>query len=91
MKEIVIWPVYIDRERSRREGRQVPKSLGVKNPKLDSIYRTLKKMGYSPQMVRNKCHPRRHWEPCGYIKVKVEEGISKLELLKEICRNYGRK
>jgi len=91
MKEFVIWPVYIDRERSRKEGRRVSKSLGVKNPKLENIYKTLKRMGYSPEMVRDKCHPRRHWEPSGYIKVKVEEGTSKLELLKEICRNYGRR
>jgi len=90
MKEVVIWPVYIDRDRSRKEGRRVSKSLGVKNPKLEGIYRTLKKMGYSPEMVRNKCYPRRHWEPSGYIKVKVEEDTSKLKLLKEICKNYGR-
>ena len=89
-KEIVIWPIYIDREKSRREGRQVPKSIGIKNPRLENIYRTLKKIGYSPQMVKNKCYPRRHWEHSGYIKVKVEENISKLGLLKEICRNYRR-
>ncbi|GBF36358.1 MAG TPA: signal recognition particle protein Srp19 [Methanothermococcus okinawensis] len=90
MKEIVIWPVYIDREKSRKEGRRIPQSLGVKNPKLENIYKTLKKMGYSAEIVRNKCYPRIHWELCGYIKVKVENSTSKSELLKEICKNYLR-
>ena len=90
MKEIIIWPAYIDKEKSRKEGRRVPKNLGVKNPRLNGIYKTLKNMGYSPEMVKNKCYPRRHWEISGYIKVKVDENTSKLELLKEICRNYTR-
>ncbi|HID47468.1 MAG TPA: signal recognition particle protein Srp19 [Methanothermococcus okinawensis] len=85
---MVIWPVYIDRDSSRREGRQVPRDLGVKNPNVKNIYRALKKMGYSPEMIRDKCYPRRHWEISGYVKVKVEEGTSKLELLKEVCKNY---
>ena len=90
MREIVIWPVYIDRERSRKEGRRVSRNLGVKNPKLKNIYNALKKIGYSAEIVKNKCYPREHWESIGYVKVNIDDksNISKLELIKKLCKNY---
>ena len=34
---IVLWPEYFDIDRTRAEGRKVPKTLCVKNPNLDII------------------------------------------------------
>ena len=86
MKEIIIWPVYLDSEKSRKEGRKIPKELGVKNPKLKDIFSALKKMGYNAEIVKNKSYPKECWESSGYIKVKVDENISKLDVIKKVLR-----
>jgi signal recognition particle subunit SRP19 len=89
VREIIIWPVYLDGEKSRKEGRKVPKELGVKNPKLKDIFNALKKMGYSAEIVKNKSYPKEHWETLGYIKVNIDNNISKMDLIKKVCKNLS--
>ncbi|MDK2789627.1 MAG: signal recognition particle subunit [Methanothermococcus sp.] len=87
-KEIIIWPTYIDAKKSRKEGRKVPKELGVNNPRLKDIESKLRKMGYEFKTEKDKSYPRENWKICGYIKVKVnDENISKLEFLKRLCKS----
>ncbi len=87
MKELIIWNAYIDYNKSRAEGRKIPKNLCVNKPRLKDIYGALKKMGYEAEIVKNKCYPREWWENTGYVKVKVEDDIHKLDLIKKICKN----
>ena len=44
-------------------------------------------MGYEVEIVKNKCYPREWWENTGYVKVKVDDSIHKLTIIKKICKN----
>ncbi len=80
---ITIWPEYFDIERTRSEGRRLPKSLCVKDPDLDIIakgvmildleYRVFEKMAYPGNaLAKRGC-------------VRVERGkMSKTEMLPRI-------
>ncbi len=81
---MIIWPSYIDKNKSRREGRRVPKNLAVENPSLKEIENALKKLGLDPIIHREKRYPRQHWEICGCVEVDYKG--NKLKLLKEICK-----
>ncbi|XRO75182.1 signal recognition particle subunit SRP19/SEC65 family protein [Methanocaldococcus sp. 28A] len=81
---MIIWPAYIDKNKSRKEGRRVPEDLAIENPKLEDIEKALKKLGLEPMIHREKRYPRQHWEICGCVEVDYKE--NKLQLLKEICK-----
>jgi signal recognition particle subunit SRP19 len=86
---MIIWPVYIDKKKSRKEGRRVPEELAIENVKLKDIEKALKKLGLEPKVYRDKRYPRQHWEICGCIEVDYKG--NKLQLLKEICKTIKRK
>lgn len=86
---MIIWPAYIDLKRTKNEGRKVPKEFAVQNPKLKDIAGKLKKMGLEYSIEHKKSYPKDPWEICGYIKVKADKRTSKLQILKEICKNMG--
>jgi signal recognition particle subunit SRP19 len=86
---MIIWPVYIDKKKSRKEGRRVPEDLAIENVKLKDIEKALKKLGLEPKVYRDKRYPRQHWEICGCIEVDYKG--NKLQLLKEICKTIKRK
>ncbi|ADC70322.1 Ribonucleoprotein complex SRP, Srp19 component [Methanocaldococcus sp. FS406-22] len=86
---MIIWPAYIDKKKSRKEGRRVPEDLAIENVKLKDIEKALKKLGLEPKVYRDKRYPRQHWEICGCIEVDYKG--NKLQLLKEICKTIKRK
>ena len=81
---MIIWPVYIDKKKSRREGRRVSEDLAIENVKLKDIEKALKKLGLEPKVCRDKRYPRQHWDVCGCIEIDYKG--NKLQLLKEICK-----
>ena len=86
---MIIWPVYIDKKKSRKEGRRVPEDLAIEKPSLKDIERALKKLGLEPKIHRDKRYPRQHWDVCGCIEIDYKG--NKLQLLKEICKTIKRK
>ena len=86
---MIIWPAYIDKNKTRKEGRRVPEELAIENVKLKDIEKALKKLGLEPKVYRDKRYPRQHWEICGCIEVDYKG--NKLQLLKEICKTIKRK
>ncbi len=85
MKEYTIWPVYIDKEKSKNKGRKLNKELCIIKPKVKDIYNAIRKLGYDAEIVKNKCYPKEWWEVTSYIKIITNDNISKIELLKKIC------
>jgi len=86
---MIIWPAYIDKKKSRREGRRVPEDLAIENVKLKDIEKALKKLGLEPKVYKDKRYPRQHWDVCGCIEIDYKG--NKLQLLKEICKTIKRK
>ncbi|WP_456472852.1 signal recognition particle subunit SRP19/SEC65 family protein [Methanocaldococcus sp.] len=81
---MIIWPAYIDKDKSRKEGRKVSKNIAVKNPNIKVIEKALKKMGVRYKIFRDKRYPRQHWDAVGYIDVEYDG--KKLDFLKKLCK-----
>lgn len=75
----IIWPVYIDSEKSKKEGRRISKKDAVSAPKLREISNAAKKLNLNPEVENNKSYSRSWWESSG--RVSVDKNIPKRELL----------
>ena len=80
MVENVIWPAYLDAERSRDEGRRVSVELAVEEPTVDEIAQAVQQVGYDAVIERSKTYPR-EYEPRGRVLVKGADDASKSDLL----------
>ncbi len=81
----VIWPIYFDSERSRRDGRMVRLENSISSPNIDDLINAALKAGLNPEIERDKKHPKIWHESSGRILV-TKQG-SKNEMLKRIARN----
>ncbi|HML04843.1 MAG TPA: signal recognition particle protein Srp19 [Methanobacterium sp.] len=78
----IIWPVYIDSEKTKKDGRRISKKDAVSSPKLREISNAAKKLNLNPEVENNKSYSRSWWESQG--RVSVDKNISKRELLVKI-------
>lgn len=85
----VIWPAYLDADRSRAEGRAVPKSLAVESPTAEEIYEVCAGLKMSPVLEGKKRMPGSAWARPGRVLIKKEG--PKLKALKGIAASLQRK
>jgi signal recognition particle subunit SRP19 len=85
----IIWPAYFDIDRSRAEGRMVPKSLAVGSPTAEEIYEVCSGTKKSPVLEGKKRMPRATWTRPG--RVLIRKDGSKLKALKEIAASLQRR
>ena len=69
MVDNVIWPAYLDAERSRSEGRRVPHDLAVPHPELEEIAAAVQQVGYESVIEPEAAYPREHVAR-GRVRVK---------------------
>ncbi len=81
--KIIIYPAYFNLHYSRREGRRVPKNLAFE-PKLETIARAARDLGYSVEIEQDKRYPRFWWSDRGRIIVESDE--PKNEVIRKIAR-----
>lgn len=79
---ITIWPQYLNKNLSLKEGRKIAKEYAVKDPELNDIERALKRLGLKYSMQREFSYPGKWYEKSGRVLVEWEG--TKLELLKEV-------
>ena len=48
LDKAIIWPTYFDTNKSRAEGRRVPKAMAVLSPKILEIKEAVDKLGLFP-------------------------------------------
>jgi signal recognition particle subunit SRP19 len=83
--KLVIWPLYFDAERSRKDGRMVPLQDAVSNPNLDIIITAAIKSGFKPEIERESKHPKTwHLEDASGRILLAKKG-SKSAALKRIA------
>ncbi len=83
--KLVIWPIYFDSTRSRRDGRMVSVQEGVKEPSLDDIITAAQKAGFKPEAEREKRHPKTWYESSG--RILIPKKGPKSAALKRIARS----
>ena len=86
--EIVLWPVYFDSQRTRAEGRRIPRRLAKPVPTLDVVGKAVGNLGHPYEVVSEAAHPRFHWKKTGFILVKKTKPKNQfiLEVAQEISR-----
>jgi len=84
--ERILYPCYFDTSLKRREGRRVPKNLGVKSPELPAIEAALQRMKV-PYREEGHHHPARWAEREGRIVVEWEG--SKEDLIQKVARSLA--
>ena len=85
MVENIIWPAYLDAERSRSEGRRVAKSLAVEAPTLDEIAQAVQQVGYDAVIERDVAYPRTPWKTEGRGLVKQADDAGKGDLVQAVA------
>lgn len=83
----VIWPVYLDSTKSRKQGRRIPKSIAVEAPKLQEIEQATRLLGYSPEAKPELAYPKMGWEKKGCVL--VEKRDSKNKVLRKIAERIN--
>lgn len=81
---ITLWPEYFDINRTRSEGRRLPKELCVSNPDLDIIAKGAMILDLEYEVREDMSYPKAPRDRHGCVK--VEKGVmSKTEMLPKIA------
>lgn len=72
MVENVLWPAYLDADKTRAEGRRVPQNLAIEDPTVEEIAAAVQQVGYDAVIERDATYPR-EYEPRGRVLVKDVE------------------
>lgn len=83
----VIWPVYLDSTKSRKQGRRIPRSIAVESPKLQEIEQATRLLGYVTQVKLDSAYPKMGWEKKGCVL--VEKRDSKNKVLRKIAERIN--
>lgn len=81
--KLVIWPAYIDKTKSRRDGRIISRKTSVESPTLNEINLAAQKLGLNPELEADKAYPRSWWEASG--RVLIDNAAPKTHLSRRIC------
>ncbi|WP_405294063.1 signal recognition particle subunit SRP19/SEC65 family protein [Methanobrevibacter sp.] len=79
---ITIWPQYLDKNLTLKEGRKIAKEYAVADPTLNEIERALKRLNLPHSVQKDVAYPGKWYEKSG--RVLVEWDKTKLELIREV-------
>lgn len=85
--KIFLWSIYFDANKTRSDGRRVPKNLAVSSPKLEEIQRAAKRLGLQPEVLPAAAHPSSPWQKTGLLILPKTE--SKRTTLKKIAKELS--
>ena len=78
LDKAIIWPIYFDANKTRRNGRRVAKNLAVQSPKIDEVKIAVDRLGLKNE-VRLEAHfPRIPWVNTGMLLVEKKEAKEKI-------------
>jgi len=87
LKDYIIWPAYLDKKLSKKDGRKLPKNLAVENPNLDEIKKALDTIKIKYELEKNLKYPKDQGKVERNIgRFLVEKKFSKNEILKKISK-----
>ena len=88
LDKAIIWPIYFDINKSRAEGRRVPKSQAVQSPKILEIKEAADKLGLQNEIKLEAHFPTTHWAKSGMMLVEKKEPKEKIiqKLAKQLIK-----
>ena len=79
MKDVMIWPIYLDAEKSLSEGRKVSKEYAITEPKIKEIIKATQKLRYKYTAEEDKAYPGEWYNKSGRVIITSDD--SKKEIL----------
>lgn len=86
--KLIIWPSYIDAQKSKKEGRRISRSDATASPTLGEIQSAVEKLGMRPVVEKEKAYPKEWWGSKG--RILIEKNKQKNKVLREIAREIRR-
>ena len=82
----VIWPVYMDKNKTCSQGRKIPLSDSVSDPNLEEVSNAAKKLNLNPIKQADKSYPGEWYKHSGRVLVESET-LSKKEMISLISKD----
>ena len=79
MKEVMLWPIYLDSEKSLNEGRKISKEYAIPEPRIKEIVKATQKLRYKYFAEEDKAYPGEWYNKSGRVIITSDE--SKKEIL----------
>lgn len=79
MKDVMIWPIYLDADKTLDEGRKVSMEYAVKEPRIKEIEKATQKLRYKYTAEEDKAYPGEWYNKSGRIIITSDD--SKKEIL----------
>jgi signal recognition particle subunit SRP19 len=91
LDKAIIWPVYFDCNKTRKDGRRVPKNMAVQSPKIAEIKEAADKLGLENEVNLEAHFPKAHWAKSGMMLVEKNEAKEKIiqKLAKQLIKIKG--
>ena len=88
LDKAIIWPIYFDCNKTRKDGRRVPKTLAVQSPKILEIKEAADKLGLTNEIKLEAHFPKNHWAKTGMLLVEKKEAKEKIiqKLAKQLAK-----
>jgi signal recognition particle subunit SRP19 len=86
-KKAIVWPIYFDSSKTRKEGRKIPKSAAVSNPNLAELQKAAELLELKPEIEVNIAHPTAPWRKTG--RIRVQKNGSKMQTLLKIAKEIA--
>ncbi len=80
LDKAIIWPAYFDSNKTRTEGRRVPKNLAVPNPKISEVTQAVERLGLKNEVNAEAGYPRTPWAKTGMLLVEKKDVKEKIIL-----------
>ena len=88
LDKAIIWPIYFDINKSRAEGRRVPKNIAVQSPKILEIKEAADKLCLQNEAKLEAHFPKTPWSKSGMLLVEKKEPKEKIiqKLAKQLVK-----
>ena len=78
LDKAIIWPIYFDAAKTRKEGRRVPKSIAVQSPRITEVKEAVDKLGLKNEVNLDAHFPKIPWSKTGMLLVEKREAKEKI-------------
>jgi signal recognition particle subunit SRP19 len=78
LDKAIIWPIYFDLVKTRKEGRRIPKNMAVQSPKIAEIKEAADKLGLKNEINLEAHFPKIPWAKSGMLLVEKTEAKEKI-------------
>jgi len=78
LDKAIIWPIYFDASKTRKQGRRVQKNLAVQYPKITEIKEAVDRLGLSNEVRVDAYFSKMPWAKTGMLLVEKREPKEKI-------------